>query len=97
MACGIEVIAVVFFVFTHVDRVLTELTIIRLTRASAVIDDLTTVAHPVAESLVARCVVHAWIADALVNVDIAVATESRIVRVVVAFHDSALGFILEHK
>jgi hypothetical protein len=97
VACGVEVVAVIFLVPTHVDWVLAELPIIRLTLTSALINDLTAVTHPVAQVLVACSVVHAWIADALIHVDITVATERGIVRVVIALHHSALSRVLKHK
>ena len=89
VACGVEVVAVIFLVPTHVDWMLAELPIIRLTLTSALIDDLTAVTHPVTNRLVTGAVVHAWIADALVHVDITVATERGIVRVIIALHHSA--------
>jgi len=97
MACGVEVVTIVFLIFADVDRMLTELTVICLTLACAVVDNLKAVAHPVADRLMTSCIVHARIADAFVHVDIAVATEGRVVRVVIAFHDSTLGLVLEHE
>jgi hypothetical protein len=97
VACGVEVVTVIFLIPTHINRVLAELPIIRLTLTSALIDDLTAVTRPVAQVLVACGVVHAWIADALVHIDITVATERGIIRIVIALHHSALSGVLKHK
>jgi len=83
-------IAVVFQVFTHVDRMLTELTIVCLTHACTLIDDLAAIAHPVRHILVACGIVHARVADTLVHIDVAVAAEGWIAGVVIALHDGAL-------
>ena len=97
MAGGVKVVAVVFFIFTHVDRVLTELAIISLTLTCAVVNDLKAVTSPLTDRFMTRGVVHARVADALIDVDITVATQRRIIRMVVAFHDGALILVLEHK
>jgi hypothetical protein len=95
-ASCVQRVAVVLFVFAHIYSVLTELAVIRLTLASALVDNLVTVAFPIADmnsdivstvlvmidifelimiKMMARCTILAWLALALIYIDITIASE----------------------
>jgi hypothetical protein len=95
MACCIEVVTIVFLVCANVDRVLTILTIIRLTLTCTMVDDFAAITVPFTHGFVTGGIVHARIANALVHVNVAVATKRRVVGVVIALQHSTLWFILE--
>ena len=77
VACGIEVVTIVFLVRAYVDRMLTVLAIIGFALPGALVDDLTAVTDPFAHIFVTGGVVHAWVADTLVYIDITIATQCK--------------------
>jgi hypothetical protein len=83
-------VTIIFLICANVNRVLTVLAIICLTLACALVDDLKAITEPFAHRLMTCGVVHARIADALVHVDIAVATERWIIWVVITFQHGTL-------
>jgi len=97
VTCSVEVVAIIFLICADVDRVLAVLTIMSLTQASALVDGFAAVAAPLTEGLMACTVVHTRVTNALVDVDVAVATESRIVGVVITLHYVAFRLVLKHK
>jgi hypothetical protein len=74
-ACGVERITVIFVVCTYIDRVLAELSIVSLAFTCALIDDFYTVTLPLIDVLVAPSIIHAWVADTLIDIDVTVACE----------------------
>jgi len=96
MACSIKVVTVILLVCANVNRVLTVLSVMRLTLACAMVDDFATITAPFAHRLMTGGIVHARIANALVDVDVAVAAERRVIGVVIALKHSTLPFILEY-
>ena len=93
-ACGVQRVAVIFLIFTHIDRVLTELSIECLTQTSACIDDLGTITLPVVYGVGTSSFVQTWRTNALIHVNIAVSCE-RVVRG--ALGNGALGGVLEYE